>query len=538
MIDRKQNNLKQKESSSMLVPKPANKLGFSQLSIPATRFTPPAQTDGRQIKSALYTQNPLDPNQTLRLVEVVETRLAALQIYSNQTKLDDTCIETAVLEENFTIWGDLPDQSQVKGFFGFSHLTDLFEDLAPGEQTILIKITWPTHSRAAMLDRLRAIAKAGGRQKKYWPVLVFSLMAVDFAFQGKNGSQDPQGLVNLPAMFSRLMQTRYKGGEKELDLTAIEKLAARQKYQPDMQMQTDIPGGLDCAGLAFFWLQFGKMLWHSETRRNYARQASLFDKNPKFYFFLGVLADHCLQMQYIEQAEITAGGARLQISMPDTKSRLNLWHQMMEFERWAAPLDTIRKILSIQLSGEPYQGFTLAEGFDLPYAAALTAQLISDAKKNQVFAPQGAFTIQTPANLPLKGLTGLYIQATPKGMWVLPQPVGQAIFWQPDPDNMASGWEIDQSLAAAFHLVLAAIWHDLVTRGPEVMVHLADRTDAPNIVVRLSRRLRGRSGRSLPRWSCHPPKLYIWTVFTSGGRRRNWKRSGARRTRCAATSGG
>ena len=256
--------------------------------------------------------------------------------------------------------------------------------------------------------------------------------------------------------------------------------------------------GTDPIDIARGWLEFAEILWTSDIRQEAAITSS---KYAKTFGFFCTLADFWLNMKGFDKVVVVYKGVRLRLPIIPGTVVMNLWRLFVEFERWNAPLDVVRRFLAELLGSKATLEMCLQDEFDAVYAKALTEQLISDARKNQVYAPQGAFFLDLPANLPVQGLDRLDIQVTEKGMWVLANPAMGITFWQIDRDIPEISGDEDPNLLAAYRLILTAIWHDLVIGGPKVIAHQRSCQASPSsiqIVQKDRHRHRGKSGSTRP----------------------------------------
>lgn len=405
------------------------------------------------------------------------TRHAALSIYSIEQQVDNDRIKEIITNIGQTYWGYYANgDGTLHGYFGAYYPTENVKEMVPENTHTYFSILWPRHTKLPLLNRLRILAREGCDRLPFWVELVGAIAAADQALREGHTTNSNTKVVGVPAVFARLMHTYYAGGRKETSLEEIQQVArllsSATIERPKHKMIE--PKELDPCGVAFFLQELGKSLWSPAALKAAVWVLESQDENNVLYDSFASIADCWMSLVSFEKVEFYAAGMNVIYYNDGYGTPLGLWKQAIEFEFWQIPPEALRYLQQWQDIGKTIHQNPVANGYDPAYGNALAEKLLTEAQQKNAYAPSGAFRTALPAGMPIVGIEELCVWSDGTRLWVLPRPYGTIFCWYPDADSSLIRCGRDSNELSAWHLVLAALWHDLVTEGPKVIVRTGD----------------------------------------------------------------
>ena len=253
---------------------------------------------------------------------------------------------------------------------------------------------------------------------------------------------------------------------------------------------------LDDCGRAFFWLELGKALWLPESLRYAGLTYNQVEEHKETFWFFSKIAEQCINLISFDQIEIALSGAKLRYD--SDAAFIGLWQQAVELECWKIHPEALKYLHGRQPIFPEESMYEIADWFDEEYGNALAQKLITEARQRGVFVPYGGFRTALPANTPLTGIDELSIWTDGTELWVLPAPSGIIFHWRPELENPLSRYLANKKFLSAWNLLLAALWHDLATEGPKVIVRTGDDLPASHTKNQVEGKRRRQHSRSRP----------------------------------------
>jgi hypothetical protein len=436
-----------------------------------------ALPDGRYAIGAATDTAANETDGEMFVLHEVTSSEVTLQIQSANINLSAERISEILTCGEMMYWGYVNNASRkLHGYFGICFPAGGRKPGSTGtiHPELLIYITWPRQSMMHLLKRLRLLAKEGGISLPFWPALVGAIVATDQAQREGLVPENHKALINSPAFYAKLNVQVSRYFHPDTRIEAIRALARSVALARNRSGHPTHLPKLDACGSAFYWLELGKALWSPECIRNGPVLLSWLREEGIPAGFFADVADHWLNMVSFGIVEIGVAGIKMKYDLRDIGTVKGLWVQTIELERSRISAEGVRYLHARQ-SFSPYTPpYTVIHGFDSVYGDALAQQLVVEAQEKSVFVPIGGFRTRIPPTSPLTGVEELCLWCDGKGLWVLPQPDGLIFHWKPEPGHSFYESYEDNRLLSAWNLILAALWHDLVTAGPAVMVRMGD----------------------------------------------------------------
>ncbi len=425
-----------------------------------------------------------------------ETKHVRFFIDSIHQQVSDEEILKALIEKVKLYWVHLPSSSKnYEGYFVSIKEHDCPESMTEARIHTTIGVMWKRQGKIGLLNKLREIAHTGCQNLPFWPALVGALLAYEQVIIN-NPEKDPDKILEatLPGFLAQLNYDMYDGGNLEASLGSIQ--AASYSFA---ELNDKVPAkfnitALDAPGLATFLLETSKYLWDPAIRKKLASINDYFATYPDILSFLASLADYWINLTQSGKIQINVSGIKL-IYHTEKHAMFGLWRQVLEMDKWQIPVEALRYLHPRQRPTENKDSNYVIENYDEAYGNALADKLITESTLKGAYVPVGAFRTALPRNLPIVGLEEICIWSDGRGLWVLPLPGGSIFYWLPKTENTLSPSGLDWAYPSPMNLILAALWHDLVTAGPEVIVRTGD--DKPELFTnptpRNNHRRRSRS---------------------------------------------
>lgn len=430
------------------------------------------------------------------LIYGFETHQADFSIWSLDPHLSDEQILDLLTTVDSIYWAYFtsPDQT-FAGYFGLHYPQDGSSDPVNEPPHTQISITWPKHTKTHLLTRLRMLTRAGCERLSFWAELTGAIAAADQALDEGRSPKSLGKVTGVPSAFAILNSAKFPDQHQEPRIETIQTLARFlvAPWSPSKLPVTKV-SEFDVCGRAFFWQALGKALWSPDCIRN---AAVLFDtENTSWSLeFISNLADHWLNLVSFDQFEVVISGVKLKYKHDGDGILQGLWQQTVDLEYSAIPPQALKYLQSHQVYAKDTSLFSVTGGYDTVYGDALAKKLIAEAQQHKAFVPMGGFRTAMPTGMPLTGIEELCIWSDGESLWVLPLPGGLIFHWQPSDENHLSNLAPANDFSSAWNLILAALWHDLVTEGQKVIVRTGDDqpTTDTNHIESKKRRRRGHS---------------------------------------------
>lgn len=425
-----------------------------------------------------------------------ETKHVRFFIESTHQHVSDEEILKALIEKEKLYWVRLLSSSKNhEGYFASLKERDCSESVAETRIHTTFGVIWRRQGKIGLLNRLREIAHTGCKNLPFWPALVGALLAYEQVLIN-NPETDPDKILEatLPGFLGKVNQELYDGGNLEASLGSIQAASHSFAELNDDGFSKFNIAALDAPGLATFLLEVSKDLWDPTIRKKLAHSHDYFATNPETWSFLSSLADFWVNLTQPGKIQINVSGIKLIYDI-EKHVMFGLWRQVLEMDRWQIPAEALRYLHPRQRPVENTGSIQVIENYDAAYGNALADKLITEGTQKSAYVPVGAFRTSLPQNLPIVGLEEICIWSDGRGLWVLPLPGGSIFYWLPKTENTLSPSGLDWANPSPMNLILAALWHDLVTQGGEVVVKTANEcfTPEPQSIGHKSRKRRSRS---------------------------------------------
>jgi len=428
----------------------------------------------------------------------IQTQVATLSVTSFDQHLSDDAILDMLIKVDGIYWGFLDGDHQTWcGYFGLHYPPDSPIELSVDKPHTQISITWPKHAKKVhLLKRLRTLAKAGGEQLPFWAELAGAIAAADHAFCEGRAPKSTGKVTGVPNIFASMNARPGVPEPQEPGIETIEAFARHLAAPWAFEKPAAVASEFDTCGKAFLWRELGKALWSPECLRG----GIYFANNPVEEIITSALyptvADHWLNLVNFGQLETEISGVKLKYDHNgDNGVVVGLWQQSVELETSRIPAQALRYLHRRQIYSPNRTAHPIINGYDAAYGDALSEKLIAEAAQKSSFVPVGGFRMTLPPGTPVLGVEELCIWTDGKGIWVLPIPDGLIFYWRPGQTNPLSQIDGINNARSAWNLVLSALWYDLVTEGPKVIVRTSN--DQPvlstNPTEGKKHRRRGRS---------------------------------------------
>jgi hypothetical protein len=422
---------------------------------------------------------------SLHTIHRYDTRYATLVVLSCDPHLSVEKILEMFIEEDRLYWGYYlsPDKT-FYGYLGVYYAAEVDPDAATACAHTYIGITWPSHTKIHLINRLRMLAQEGCRRLPFWSALVGAIVATHQSLEHRSAPKGYTQISSLPAYFSRLNYNTCNANRIQSQgpsIDVIERCARFLAAPKSTALHPKLPDDMDECGQAFLLLALAKALWLPESLRDLGW---IYHHDPELvetFHLFSQIADQWINLANPDQIEIAVSGVKLKYDVDKYTLIVGLWKQTVEYERWKIPPEAL-KFFQRYLNLSKVSGiYCNLSGFDKEYCDALAQKLITEAQQRCVFVPYGGFRTAVMPCLPIKGIEELCIWSNGTGLWVLPRPTGAIFYWQPDYENPISRYLGDTDFLSAWNLILAALWHDLVTEGSKVIVRTGDEQPATDI---------------------------------------------------------
>jgi hypothetical protein len=149
----------------------------------------------------------------------------------------------------------------------------------------------------------------------------------------------------------------------------------------------------------------------------------------------------------------------------------HLW-QLLSLDAWKIPPQAVEYLCSrVNNMSAPLSDrvVSVVDGFDILLAEQTAYKITLEAEEKGAYVPVGAFSIRVPEGTPLSGLKEIAFWTDGWCFWCHITPGGQVFRWLPsmrDNNIKDSLIGLPRDIAAALHLIISAIWLDLVVAGP------------------------------------------------------------------------
>ncbi len=430
-----------------------------------------------------------------------ETKRVRFFINSVHQHVSDEEILNALIKKVKLCWVHIPSSSKnYEGYFASIKEHDSPESMTEIRIHTTIGVMWKQQGKIRLLNQLREIAHTGCQNLPFWPALVGALLAYEQVIIN-NPEKDPDKILEatLPGFLAQLNYDMYDGGNLEASLGSIQAASYSFAELNDKGSAKLNITALDAPGLATFLLETSKHLWNPAIRKKLANTHDYFDTYPEVWSFLSSLADYWINLTQSGKIQIDVSGIKLTYHT-EKHVMFGLWRQVLEMDKWQIPVEALRYLHPRQRPIENEDTNYVIENYDEAYGNALADKLITESTLKGAYVPVGTFRTALPRNLPIVGLEEICIWSDGRGMWVLPVPGGHINYWSPDIPKKLFQYGAGVDIKSAWNLILSALWHDLVTAGPEVIVRTGD--DKPELFTNPTPRSNHRR-RSRPRPNTH-----------------------------------
>jgi hypothetical protein len=444
-------------------------------------------------------QTPIqDAKAGMFMIHEYDTPQAYLCIESLDRHLSDESILEILTTTGGMYWRYFisPDQS-LHGYFGFEMRSNAsFSNKTATEHPYTeISIIWPRHTRVHLLKRLRMLAREGCERLQFWPALVGAIAAADQAFSEGQVQVNSTKITGVPAFFARLNAKPVPLPREEPNIKMIEAFALYLAAPWTHGVPASLPNEFDVCGKAFLWQELGKALWSPDCVRNSGKMNPIWGITTQTIDLFAQVADHWLDLVSFGEIELTISGVKLKYDLTNLGVVTGLWGQSVELEYSKIPLEALRYLQPRQTFSPATIPYSIVTGYDAAYGCALAQKLITEAQQRSVFVPSGGFRTAMPPGTPILGVDELCLWSDGKGLWVLPLPGGLMFYWQPEPGNPFFQYTAENDFLSAWNLILAALWHDLITEGSTIFIRTGDEQAVPT-VNGIGRKKHRRPGRS------------------------------------------
>jgi hypothetical protein len=434
------------------------------------------------------------------MIHEYETPQALLCIESLDQHLSDERILEMLITHGELLWGFYTrEDHQSHGYFGLElqSSADFMNQAAPDMIQTQISIVWPRHTKVHLLKRLRMLAREGCERLSFWPALVGAIVAADQALSEGQFQENNKKGTYTPAFFANLNAKPASPPCEEPDLDTIQVFARYQAVPWTHRWNASPPGEFDACGKAFFWQELGKALWFPDCVRNMGKMIKVLEITRDTLGLFTEVADQWLNLVSFEKIEVTISGVRLKYDLTDLGGVTGFWGQAVELEYSKVPLAALRYLHHRQTFSFTTSCFAVVPGYDAVYGDALAEKLISEATQRGAFIPAGGFRTTMPSSIPILGVKEMCLWSDGKGLWGLLLPGGKMFHWQPESDNPLFKQTANIDFLSAWNLILAALWHDLVTEGPTIIVRTGDeKTASTSIAIERNHHRRHKRSRS------------------------------------------
>ena len=374
-----------------------------------------------------------------------------------------------------------------------------------------VRLSWPRGMKA--LDALYDIERVEWREIPPW--LLSSLYLVHRGMEA--GVPAERLAAGIHVMIS-LMSTggSQPEGYSRLNSREIGRLAEDLIQRPTLDI--NLPAG--SVDRARFWLAVSHALWREDVMRRMAETTFSPQALGDAAAYIGPIrlmlsAVAGLRFAVAREARVQIRGVGIVASTE--MSQVLAWPQALEWVAGDISPEALRWISQGYFPHEEPRVDDLS--IQSPISAALMQgmadALLEEARENAAYIPYGQFTLRLPSDNPLApwGVKRLRVWAEPDRLWVQfvgkgSKARGASLEWRPDRPMRPFVISEDSGAVAAAHLVLAALWHDLVTAATAALPE-QDQEPPKDMVAEVQARERarreghargrGRSYRTLPR---------------------------------------